>query len=123
MVKTWRLQPHEPDAQARLAAELGVSPVVAQLLLNRGPSRRVGGREAVSRRPAHRSAPAATLPGAAAAADRLWAAAQDRRKITVYGDYDVDGVTGTAILLQALRSARGPMSISTSRTDSMRVTA
>ena len=39
---------------------------------------------------------------AAAAADRLWAATQARRKITVYGDYDVDGVTGTAILLQAL---------------------
>ena len=36
VAKTWRLLPHEPDALNRLAGELGVSPVVAQLLFNRG---------------------------------------------------------------------------------------
>src|SRR5262249_62323939 len=39
------------------------------------------------------------LPGVPEAAERLLAAARDKRRICVYGDYDVDGVTGTAILL------------------------
>jgi single-stranded-DNA-specific exonuclease len=101
VVKTWRLQPHEPDAQARLAAELGVSPIVSQLLLNRELRESAAAKQFLDA-PLTGLHPPQALPGAPAAADRLWAAAQARRKITVYGDYDVDGVTGTAILLQAL---------------------
>jgi single-stranded-DNA-specific exonuclease len=95
------LLPHEPDAIGRLAGELGVSPVVAQLLLNRGIRESTAARRFLDA-PLSGLHPPHTLPGAAEAADRLWAAAQARRKITVYGDYDVDGVTGTAILFQAL---------------------
>jgi single-stranded-DNA-specific exonuclease len=101
VVKTWRLQPHEPDAQARLAAELGLSPIIAQLLLNRELRESAAAKQFLEAPLSGLHAPQA-LPGASAAADRLWAAAKTRRKITVYGDYDVDGVTGTAILLQAL---------------------
>jgi single-stranded-DNA-specific exonuclease len=36
--KVWHLLPSDPDASNRLAAAAGVSPVVAQLLLNRGVS-------------------------------------------------------------------------------------
>ena len=43
------------------------------------------------------------MPGAAEAADRIYAAVRERRKIVVYGDYDADGMTGTAILLSCLR--------------------
>jgi len=43
------------------------------------------------------------LPGAADAADRVHAAIQGRRKIVVYGDYDADGITGTALLLSCLK--------------------
>jgi single-stranded-DNA-specific exonuclease len=100
-VKTWRLLPHEPDALTRLAGDLGVSPVVAQLLLNRGFREATAARQFLDA-PLTGLHPPHALPGAAAAAERLWAAARDGRKITVYGDYDVDGVTGTAILLQAL---------------------
>jgi single-stranded-DNA-specific exonuclease len=101
VAKTWRLLPHEPDALNRLAGELGVSPVVAQLLFNRGLRESAVARKFLDA-PLTGLHPPHTLPGAAEAADRLWAAVRDRRKITVYGDYDVDGVTGTAILLQAL---------------------
>ena len=44
------------------------------------------------------------LPGCADAAERLAAAARDRRPIIVYGDYDVDGVTAAAILWHTLRA-------------------
>jgi single-stranded-DNA-specific exonuclease len=101
VAKTWRLTPHDPDALARLAASLGVAPVVAQLLLNRGQGDPAAARRFLDAPLTGLHAPAA-LPGAVAAADHLWQTVQDRRKITVYGDYDVDGVTGTAILLQAL---------------------
>jgi single-stranded-DNA-specific exonuclease len=101
VAKIWRLTPHEPDAIGRLAADLSVAPVVAQLLLNRGLRDPVAARRFLDAPLTGLHAPDA-LPGAAAAADRLWNAVQARRKITVYGDYDVDGVTGTAILLQAL---------------------
>src|SRR5262249_29665730 len=43
------------------------------------------------------------LPGVGAAAERILHAVAAGRRICVYGDYDVDGVTGSALLLQALR--------------------
>ncbi|MEO1235889.1 MAG: single-stranded-DNA-specific exonuclease RecJ [Planctomycetota bacterium] len=45
----------------------------------------------------------AALPGCVAAADRLAAAVRDGQPIVIYGDYDVDGVTATAILWHTLR--------------------
>jgi single-stranded-DNA-specific exonuclease len=47
------------------------------------------------------------LPGVSAAADRIVAAVQDKRKITIYGDYDVDGVTATSLLWHCLRLVGG----------------
>ena len=44
-----------------------------------------------------------TLTNATGAAERLLEAARLRRPIAIYGDYDVDGVTGAAILWHALR--------------------
>jgi single-stranded-DNA-specific exonuclease len=43
------------------------------------------------------------LPGIVEAVERLHAAVQHKKRICIYGDYDVDGVTGTAILLTTLR--------------------
>ena len=45
------------------------------------------------------------LPGAAAAAERIVRAIRERRKIVIYGDYDVDGVCGTSVLWACLRLA------------------
>jgi single-stranded-DNA-specific exonuclease len=102
ITKTWRLLPHDRTAVDRLAAALHVAPVVAQLLLNRGfdspePARRF------LDAPLSGLYPPELLPGVAEAADRLFAAVGAGKHVCVYGDYDVDGVTGTAILLQGLR--------------------
>ena len=43
------------------------------------------------------------LPGVLEATERIWNAVQQKRPICIYGDYDVDGVTGTSILLTALK--------------------
>lgn len=45
------------------------------------------------------------LSGMAAAVGVLREALRERRRIAVYGDYDVDGVTGCALLTRALRAA------------------
>lgn len=45
------------------------------------------------------------LPGAERAAERLVDAIRKREPIAIYGDYDVDGITATAILYHTLRAA------------------
>lgn len=102
VTKTWQLLSHDPAAIDRLAGALRLSPIVAQLLLNRG----VHEPDAAGRfltAPLTDLYPPAALPGAVAAAERLFQAVQQGQRICVYGDYDVDGITGTAILWQALR--------------------
>jgi single-stranded-DNA-specific exonuclease len=47
------------------------------------------------------------LPGVEAAATRLAAAVRGRERIAVYGDYDVDGICGTALLVSLFRGAGG----------------
>jgi single-stranded-DNA-specific exonuclease len=100
--KIWRLLPHDHEAVGRLASSLRLSPIVAQLLLNRGLAAPDQARRFLDA-PLNALHPPEQLPGVAEAARRILAAVEQGRKVCVYGDYDVDGVSGSAILLQALR--------------------
>src|SRR6478672_12402007 len=100
--KRWRFQPHDADRITRLEQAAGVSPIVAQLLISRGVYDADAARIFLDAKLTGLRDPD-LLPGAADAADRIYAAIQARRKIVVYGDYDADGMTGTAILLLCLR--------------------
>src|SRR5947207_15044366 len=100
--KRWRFQPHDADRIARLEQTAGVSPIVAQLLISRGVYEAEAARTFLDAKLTGLRDPD-LLPGGAEAADRIHAAVRDRRKIVVYGDYDADGMTGTAILLSCLR--------------------
>jgi single-stranded-DNA-specific exonuclease len=88
-------------AMQRLGSALRVSPVVAQLLLNRGIDD-VADAQRFLIAPLTGLHKPELLPGVSAAADRLLKATSDGKRICVYGDYDVDGTAGTAILWQAL---------------------
>jgi single-stranded-DNA-specific exonuclease len=104
MPKQWKLPLHDAARIAALARELNVPAVLAQLLLNRGitePTAARGFLEA-SLKGLHDPA---LLPGASDAADRIARAIAEKRRIVIYGDYDVDGVTGSAILIECLRLA------------------
>ena len=99
--KVWHLRPCDPDATNRLASAARVSPVVAQLLLSRGVTTPDAARRFLDAPLSGLHAPEA-LPNVPDATDRIARAIRDGRRICVYGDYDVDGVTGTAILFTLL---------------------
>lgn len=101
--KDWIIAPPHPE-RSRLAREADIAELLAQLLLNRGVRTAVEVRQFLA--PDMRGLlPPETLPNAPAAAERLLAAVREKRRIVIYGDYDVDGVTATSILWHMLRLA------------------
>ena len=97
-----------PDSQLRkgLAGELRVSPVVAQLLINRGITSRDAA--AVFLRPELGDMhDPFLLRGMEESVSRIKEAIKAREKILVYGDYDVDGLTATALLTLVLTEMGG----------------
>jgi len=100
--KVWHLVPHDREAIERLATQMNASPVVAQLLLNRGLTDPKLARRFLDA-PLTGLHPPISLPGMPEAVERLYSAITAKKKICIYGDYDADGVTGTAILLGLLQ--------------------
>ncbi len=100
----WRLRPFDRDQVATLSRAAGVAPLIAQLLLNRGVTDARSATAFFDDRLTGLHDPE-TLPGVVDAATRIVAAIRARRKIVIYGDYDVDGVCGTSILWACLRLA------------------
>ncbi|HEY1252124.1 MAG TPA: single-stranded-DNA-specific exonuclease RecJ [Thermoanaerobaculia bacterium] len=97
----WRLSSGDPGAASRLAREADVSPTVAGLLRRRGVETAEQARGFLSPDAAGLHDPARLL-GAELAADILVSAARRGRRVVVFGDYDVDGVTAVAQLRAAL---------------------
>jgi single-stranded-DNA-specific exonuclease len=102
MPKRWCIHAHDPDRIAALERAAGISPVVAQLLICRGIEQPQMAREFLAPKLAQLRDPG-ELPGAADAARRLWRAVSEKRRIVIHGDYDVDGIAGTSMLLTCLR--------------------
>ena len=98
--KRWVIQPPD-DRSRRLAKSLKVSPLLAQVLINRGiADARAGG--TFLRPKLTELIEPGQMPGIETAVRRLKRAIEKKEKISVYGDYDVDGITGVAILWQVL---------------------
>lgn len=108
VAKIWRLLPRESERIAQFASTLGVSAVAAQLLLNRGLADPGQARRFLES-PLSGLHPPQLLPGIDAAVDRLADAVQHKKPVCIYGDYDVDGITGTAILLQLFERLHVPV--------------
>lgn len=102
--KQWRLLPHDSVAAETLSRDLRVSAVLAQLLLNRGIKERDEARRFLAA-PLGGLHDPSLLPGVEEAARRIHQAVKDGKRICVYGDYDVDGITGTTILWRCLQLA------------------
>ena len=103
MAKPWTIRPPAPEA-GLLARDLGVPPLVAAVLANRDLADPKAAREFLAPDLSQLHPPEAD-PALLAAADRLAQAARDGEPIVIYGDYDADGITASAILWHALRLA------------------
>ena len=101
MPKRWQIRPHDPAAVAALEKRAGVSSVVAALLTSRGVNDPAAVKTFLTGTLADLRDPE-TLPGVPEAADRILAAIRSGKKIVIYGDYDADGMTSTAILTGCL---------------------
>ncbi|MEX2214295.1 MAG: single-stranded-DNA-specific exonuclease RecJ [Phycisphaeraceae bacterium] len=91
---------------AQLVSELGVHPLVARLLCNRGLSDAARAEPFLHPRLTDLHDPA-RMPGITEAAHRLDKAVRDGQPIVIYGDYDVDGVAASTILYHILKLAGG----------------
>ena len=103
MDEQWIVEQCDEEAAARLAEEVGVSPVIARILMIRGIDTPEKIRDFLNPSLARLHDPF-LLPDMEPAADRLARAVRDGEMICVHGDYDVDGVTGAALLVRALRA-------------------
>lgn len=102
MSRKWTFHPHDESGIRRLCGQLRISPLLAQVLIARGFSEAESARSFLDARLSDLHDPS-QLPGINAAADLIVAAMKDKRRITIYGDYDVDGVTGTSLLWHCLQ--------------------
>jgi single-stranded-DNA-specific exonuclease len=106
MSKRWRIHPHDAACIASLEHGATVPAVVAQLLVCRGIRDPEQARRFLDPKLSALRDPE-LLPGCSLAAERIHQALRQGRRIVVYGDYDVDGITGTALLCQCLKLLGG----------------
>lgn len=102
MQKRWTIRKHDADAVNRLAAELRVKPLVAALLIARGLDCLDKASTFLNPCPDHLHDPY-LLKGMTEAVARIQAAIKAKEKILIWGDYDVDGTTGTVLLRRMFR--------------------
>src|SRR5215469_15421478 len=102
MKYSWSLAPTQPLLAGRLASSLKISPLLAQCLLNRGYSELPALENFLQPRLKNLADPF-LLPDMDKAVDRLFRAHDQKETVVIFGDYDVDGVTATALLVQILR--------------------
>ncbi len=103
MERLWQFVAHDRSAIAALESLHGLSPILAQLMVARGITDHEEVRQFLEFRLSDLRDPE-DLPGALQAAEVLWAAVQSGKRIWIYGDYDADGMTATAVLYRCLQT-------------------
>jgi single-stranded-DNA-specific exonuclease len=98
----WSLAPPQPLLAGQLSSQLKISPLLAQYLLNRGFSEPSAIEKFLQPRLKNLADPF-LLPNMDIAIERLFRAREQGEALVIFGDYDVDGVTSTALLLEVLR--------------------
>lgn len=106
MPRSWRIATHDQARIDSLQQAAGVPPVVATLLLCRGIEQPAEVEAFLDPKLSGLRDPE-LLPGLTAAADFLHRAIENRQRIVVFGDYDADGMTATAILLRCFKTLGG----------------
>ena len=106
--KVWKIKEPSPSA-SKLALESGTTPLQAQLLINRGISDKESALSFLNLRLADMADPM-LMKGMSNALPLILKAADKTTRITIFGDYDADGLTATALLYNFFSSLDIPVS-------------
>jgi single-stranded-DNA-specific exonuclease len=100
--KKWVLRPQDPEKARAFANALDTTPLVGQILINRGFTDTDEATQFLKCHLGDLTDPY-LLNDMKKAVDRIALALEREEKILIYGDYDVDGVTATSLILLFLR--------------------
>jgi single-stranded-DNA-specific exonuclease len=99
----WQIAPLQAEQAAKLAQATGLSPLLSQVLINRGFQTPQEAQVFLNPETQAMPAPLDEFPDLAISVEMLQEAIANQEKIAICGDYDADGMTSTALLLRALR--------------------
>ena len=100
--KRWQVFPNNPDVSSKLASSLDVHPVTAQVLLNR-KIRSIGEAKSFLEDDLDTEYETFSESDLAACKDLVLSTIESKRGIMVFGDYDVDGMTSTTLMMGFLK--------------------
>lgn len=106
MEKRWHLLEVDEAVVATLSAKLGISPILARILYNRGIQTVEEGRHYLFDTLQDLHDPF-LMKGMDKAVRCICEALESKKRIVIYGDYDVDGITSTSLLYSILRDLGG----------------
>lgn len=102
--RRWKVREPKLTLQKALSESLNISPLICQILINRGISDAEQVARFLSSTLSDLRSPL-EMKGMKEGVERVIYAVNKKEKIAIFGDYDVDGITATSILFLFLRSA------------------
>ncbi|MCZ6468780.1 MAG: single-stranded-DNA-specific exonuclease RecJ [Candidatus Dadabacteria bacterium] len=102
MKNNWIIEKENPKLRDKLAKSLQISPITAQILVNRGIENETEANLFLNCTLFDLPSPY-LMKGMDKAVERIKKALENNERIAIYGDYDVDGVTSTALLYSFLK--------------------
>ncbi|MDR3182815.1 MAG: single-stranded-DNA-specific exonuclease RecJ [Planctomycetaceae bacterium] len=106
-MKRWIVDRYDVEAARSLASRAKISDLTAFLLIKRGISEKETAEAFLNANLNEHLRKPESLPGCVAVAEKLYKAIKNQQKIVIYGDYDVDGITGTVILYHTVKDLGG----------------
>ncbi|MBD2296653.1 single-stranded-DNA-specific exonuclease RecJ [Anabaena sphaerica FACHB-251] len=100
----WQIAPDNAELAQKLANLTNLSPIISQLLINRGMETPEAAQKFISPETLNLPSPLEDFPDLAVSVELLENAIANQEKIAICGDYDADGMTSTALLLRSLRA-------------------
>ena len=104
MEKKWLIKNDDAAQVTKLAAAVGISELTAKILIHRGITSAADADKFLNAETAQEFYNPLLMDGMQDAVDRIILAIEGEEKICVYGDYDVDGMSGVALLTRALKN-------------------
>jgi single-stranded-DNA-specific exonuclease len=100
----WQIHPQKPELAQKFAEFYNLSPIISQLLINRGIDSLENAKIFLQPESLLLPSPLEDFPDLAVSIELLSDAIASQTKIAICGDYDADGMTSTALLLRSLRT-------------------